>query len=130
MMRKLNLPADQALYRQPEPQYDKHGNPIICQACQGTGYVGRIGVFDWLAVDDGLRQVIVRSTSMSDIQSYALKRGGLGLQAQALQKVLAGVTSIQEVARALRGPGSAPAAATRAKPRPRPGAPTRPSGGS
>lgn len=109
MMRKLNLPADTPLYRPPEPQYDKHGNPIVCQACQGTGYVGRTGVFDWLPVDDGLREVIRRSTALSDIQNYVTKKGGVGLQAQALQKVLDGVTSIQEVARALRGEGPPPA---------------------
>ncbi len=120
MMRKLNLPADKTLYRPPEAVYDKKGNPIICQACQGSGYVGRTGVFDWLSVDDGLRQVIRRSDSMSDVQNYALKKGGLGIQSQALQKVLAGVTSVQEVARAVRGPAGAPAG------RPRPGAAGKP----
>jgi type II secretory ATPase GspE/PulE/Tfp pilus assembly ATPase PilB-like protein len=123
MLRKLNLPADKTLFRPPEPTYDKHGNPIICQACQGSGYVGRTGVFDWLTVDDGLREVIRRSTSMDEIRNYALKKGGLGLQAQALQKVLDGVTSIQEVARVVRGPDVPPkggAAAAPARPRPRP----------
>ena len=103
MMRKLNLPADKTLYRPPEPTYDKHGNPIICQACQGTGYVGRTAVFDWLTVDEPLREVIRRSTSLSEIQSHVLKSGAAGLQAQALQKVLDGTTSIQEVVRAVRG---------------------------
>ncbi len=105
LMRKLNLPADKVLYRKPEPEYDKHGNPIICQACQGTGYVGRVGVFDWLPVDDNLRQVIRKGSSFKEIENYVAKRGGGGLQAQALQKVLDGVTSIQEVARVMRGEG-------------------------
>jgi type II secretory ATPase GspE/PulE/Tfp pilus assembly ATPase PilB-like protein len=124
MMRKLNLPADKPLFRQPEPEYDKHGNPILCQACQGVGYSGRTGVFDWLTVDDGLREVIRRSSSLSDIQNYLAKKSGGGLQAQALQKVLAGSTSIQEVARVIRGgnkaapPKSPPA--PRPKPRPKP----------
>jgi len=130
MLRKLNLPADKTLFRPPEPQYDKHGNPIICQACQGTGYVGRTGVFDWLAVDDGMREVIRRSTSMADIQNYALKRGGLGLQAQALQKVLDGITSIQEVARAVRGPETPPKAGPAATPAPRPRPQPKPQSGA
>jgi type II secretory ATPase GspE/PulE/Tfp pilus assembly ATPase PilB-like protein len=128
MMRKLNLPPDKHLYRPPEPQFDKRGNPIVCQACQGTGYVGRSGVFDWLAVDENLRKVIVQSKSMSEIQNYVLKKGGVGLQAQALAKVLDGRTSIQEVVRAVRGQGnggtkarSASGAATpRPTPRPKP----------
>ncbi len=121
MMKKLNLPADKVLYRQPEQQYDKNGKPIICQHCQGTGYVGRTAVFDWLTVDDGLREVLKRAASLNDVQTYLSKKGVMGMQAQALQKVLDGVTSIQEVARAMRGPeekpaAAAPAAAPAAKP--------------
>jgi len=124
MMRKLNLPEDKILYRPPEPQFDKRGEPILCPGCQGIGYVGRTGVFDWLAVDAALRDVIRRSTSMSEIQNYLVKKGGVGLQAHALQKVLDGVTSIQEVARVMRGEGVAPlgsphAAAPRPAARPR-----------
>lgn len=120
MMRKLNLPEDKVLYRPPEPVFDKKGEPIICPACQGSGYFGRTGVFDWLGVDDPLREVIRRSKSMTEIQTYVQKRLGLGLQAQALQKVLDGVTSIQEVARAVRGNGGTPAKAPPAGPQPRP----------
>jgi type II secretory ATPase GspE/PulE/Tfp pilus assembly ATPase PilB-like protein len=119
MMRKLNLPDDKILYRPPEPQFDKRGEPIMCQACQGTGYVGRTGVFDWLPVDAPLREVFRKSSSMSEIQTYLVKKGSIGLQAHALQKVLDGVTSIQEVARVMRGEGVSPPAGPRAAgPRP------------
>ena len=124
-LRKLNMPADRVLYRQPDPVFDKHGNPIICPACQGTAYVGRTAVFELLVVDDALRTAIARSRSIAEIQAQAVKQGGVGLQKQALQKVLDGTTSIQEVSRVLRGGRStggessqaAPAAAT-AQPRP------------
>lgn len=129
MMRKLNLPADKVLYRPPEPEYDKHGNPIVCQACQGTGYVGRTGVFEWLTVDDGLRDVIRRSNSMSDIQAYASKKGGVGLQSQALQKVLDGRTSIPEIARVMRGQSSGSRKSTGAGPKPKPKAAPKPAEG-
>lgn len=102
-LRKLNLPPDTLLYRQPEPQYDKNGNPILCEACQGTGYVGRTGVFEVLSVDDNLRKVIASANSIAEIQSAAVRQGTLGLQKQAIQKVLIGVTDIQEVIRVLRG---------------------------
>jgi type II secretory ATPase GspE/PulE/Tfp pilus assembly ATPase PilB-like protein len=129
MMRKLNLPEDKILYRPPEPQFDKRGEPILCQACQGIGYVGRTGVFDWLTVDAPLREVLRRSTSMSEIQNYLAKKGGLGLQAHALEKALDGITSIQEVARVMRGEGVAPVGVPRA-PTPRQQARPRPSGPS
>ncbi|MBK9121326.1 MAG: Flp pilus assembly complex ATPase component TadA [Phycisphaerales bacterium] len=119
MMRRLNLPEDKVLFRTPEPQYDKHGNPILCQACQGTGYTGRTAVFDWLVIDEGLRQLIRSADSLAEVKKYAIKRGGIGLQAQALEKVLAGQTSIQEVARVVKA-NSAPAAAPQPKPQSRP----------
>jgi type II secretory ATPase GspE/PulE/Tfp pilus assembly ATPase PilB-like protein len=124
MMRKLNLPEDKILYRPPEPQFDKRGEPVLCPACHGIGYIGRTGVFDWLTLDAPLREVIRRSTSMSEIQNYLVKKGGPGLQSHALQKVLDGVTSIQEVARVMRGESVAPAGTARVaatKPQPRPG---------
>jgi type II secretory ATPase GspE/PulE/Tfp pilus assembly ATPase PilB-like protein len=110
MLRKLNMPADKVLHRPPEPTFDKHGNPIICPACQGSGYVGRTAVFDVLLVDNALRDVIRKAATFAEIQTFAMKRGGLGLQQNALHKVLEGVTSIQEVIRATRAPDPAPTA--------------------
>ena len=104
MLQKINMPADKVLYRPPEPQYDKHGNPVLCQNCHGTGYVGRTGVFNMLVVDDDLRKVIARGASVADIKRAAMKKGALGLQQQALQKVFDGTTSIEEVVRATRPP--------------------------
>lgn len=102
MLRKLNLPSDKVLYRPPDAQYDKNGKPIICQACGGSGYSGRTAVFDWLMVDDGVREVLRRSQSLDDVKQYLVKKGAIGIQSHALQKVLDGATSIQEVSRALR----------------------------
>jgi type II secretory ATPase GspE/PulE/Tfp pilus assembly ATPase PilB-like protein len=119
-LKKLNLPADAVLYRPPEPQVDKHGNPIICQNCQGSGYVGRTAVIDMLIVDDGLRDVIRKASNIADIQTYVAKQGGGGIQAQALERVLNGATSIQEVVRVMRGQppaGGSSAAPPPAKPK-------------
>lgn len=104
MLKKMNMPADKIFYRPPEPQFDKHGNPIICQNCQGSGYFGRIGVFELLVIDDALRQVIRNARSFTDIEAYVAKSGNPGLQQSALQKVFDGLTSIQEVMRATRAP--------------------------
>jgi type II secretory ATPase GspE/PulE/Tfp pilus assembly ATPase PilB-like protein len=103
-LQKINMPSDKLLYRPPEPQYDKHGNPIVCQNCHGQGYVGRTAVFSLLVVDDDVRKVMRAGGSLADIRAAAMKKGGLGLQQPALQKVFDGVTSIDEVVRATRPP--------------------------
>jgi len=107
-LKKLNLPSDKVLYRPPEPEYDKHGNPILCNNCQGSGYVGRTAVFNLLVLDDELREVIANGGSLADVRGAAIKKGGLGLQQTALQKVLDGVTSIEEVVRATKSRAKKP----------------------
>lgn len=103
-LQKINMPPDKVLYRPPEPQYDKHGNPILCQSCHGAGYSGRTAVFNMLVIDDDLRKVMRAGGSLAKIKTTAMKKGGLGLQQQALQKVFDGTTSIEEVVRATRPP--------------------------
>lgn len=122
-LKKMNMPADQVLYRQPQPQFDKHGNPILCQACQGTGYSGLTAIFDVFMVDDGMRDVIRRAKSLEELKAYIVQRGGLALQQQALAKVLAGTTSIAEVKRATAPPAPAGEAARPAAKPPAPKAP-------
>ncbi|QOJ15588.1 MAG: Flp pilus assembly complex ATPase component TadA [Planctomycetia bacterium] len=103
-LKKMNMPADKIFYRPPEPQVDKHGNPIICQNCQGSGYFGRVGVYEVLIVDDALRAVLRAARSITEIEAQIAKSGSAGLQTAALQKVYDGTTSIQEVLRATRTP--------------------------
>ncbi|MCA9257051.1 MAG: Flp pilus assembly complex ATPase component TadA, partial [Phycisphaerales bacterium] len=104
LLRKANLPTDQnrPFYRPPNPEevpVDKHGNPEICPICQGTGYVGRTGVFEILLLDDELRGLIANGTPLQTIKTEARKRGMLNLQEVALHKVFEGHTSINEVLR-------------------------------
>jgi general secretion pathway protein E len=116
MLRKANLPGDKHFFRPPEPEYDKHGNLIVCQNCHGSGYVGRTAIFDMLVVDDGLRTILRQGGSMDDIRAHLTSKGYGGLQQQALSKVLDGTTSIQEVIRVTRGnSGKKPAPAAAAK---------------
>lgn len=130
MLKKLNMPADKVLYRVPEPQYDKHGNPIICQACQGSGFNGLTAVLDILLIDDAMRDMIRRNNTIDEIRDYAKSKGWSGLMIQGLYKVLEGVTSIQELQRGMKGDASSPPPAggakpaTAPKPRPRPASPT------
>lgn len=125
-LRKMNMPADKVLYRAPEPQYDKHGNPVICQTCHGSNYYGLTAAFDILLLDAAFRETLQKAKSFTEIQAHAQKLG-IGIQQQALQKVFEGVTSIQEVVRATKpptppqgaaGPGAPPPGSTPPKSKP------------
>jgi len=82
-----------------EPPKDEKGNPIICQACQGSGYVGRTAAFELLELNDDIRELIVSGATVSQIKAACRKQGMLYLQESALQKVMRGETSVQEVIR-------------------------------
>ena len=99
---KANLPAQKIenFYRPPtQPTVDSKGNPALCPTCQGNGYFGRTAVFEMLEVTDEIRQLIASGASPSQLQSACRKNKMLYLQEQALLKVIAGITSVQEVIR-------------------------------
>ena len=70
--------------------------PGGCALCQGMGYSGRIGVFEALWIDAEMRRLIERRATDTELNAYA--SGGLTtLRADAIFKVLAGITSLDEV---------------------------------
>jgi type II secretory ATPase GspE/PulE/Tfp pilus assembly ATPase PilB-like protein len=66
-----------------------------------TGYAGRIGVFEVMTIDDALRTAILDGRSASEIEDLARRNGMRTLEESAAQKVLAGVTSVEEMHRVL-----------------------------
>ena len=101
LLRKFNIPAKKAkvFYRPGKVQLDKHGKPVICENCQGTGFVSRTGVFQIITIDDQLREAIKQSKSLSEIGSQFRRAKMLYLQEQALRKVIDGTTGINEIIR-------------------------------
>ncbi len=107
-LKKLNLPGDKIdmFYRPPtEPLVDKKGNPIICESCQGTGYVGRVGCFELMVIDDATRTLIAEGATINRIKSQVRKNKMYYLQEESLLKVIDGTTSMNEVLRALKSGG-------------------------
>ena len=99
---KANLSGEKIgnFYRPPtQPVTDKKGRPIICSACQGTGYVGRIAAFELLEVTDEIRRLVADGTSLGQIKAACRKNKMLYIQEQALRKVIQGITSVKEVIR-------------------------------
>ncbi len=103
LLRKFSIPPEKAklLYRPGKVQYDKRGRAVMCENCQGTGFVGRTGVFEIITIDDQLRKVIKQSESLSEIGSQFRAAKMLYLQEMALRKVISGTTAINEMVRVL-----------------------------
>tara|TARA_B110000503_G_scaffold111676_1_gene167265 strand:+ start:352 stop:1821 length:1470 start_codon:yes stop_codon:yes gene_type:complete len=72
-----------------------------CSACKSTGFKGRIGVYELLRVDDGMRQLIHKQVGDLELDLYARKSAHSILD-DGKVKVLAGVTTIEEVLRVNR----------------------------
>ncbi len=106
LLAKANLKSQKIdrFYRPPtKPLTDEKGKPVVCPACQGSGYVGRTAAFELLEVTEDLRQLVLSGATVSQIKAEARKNRMLYLQERALQKVIRGDTSIQEVIRVSQG---------------------------
>lgn len=73
-----------------------------CRICDYTGYQGRIGIFEILNVDNKIRKMIMEKKDSSLIMEEARKNGMTTMLEDGLEKVLEGVTSIEEVLRVTR----------------------------
>ncbi len=72
-----------------------------CPACFGTGYAGRTGVFEILAVTAAVRELIDESAAVSAIRKKAVEEGMIEFRHAAVLKVAQGLTTIEEVVRVL-----------------------------
>jgi general secretion pathway protein E len=70
-----------------------------CPACMGTGYYGRIGLFEVMAIMHPIRGLIAGGATADAVRDAALEHGMKSLRTDGVQKALAGVTTLQEVSR-------------------------------
>jgi type II secretory ATPase GspE/PulE/Tfp pilus assembly ATPase PilB-like protein len=70
-----------------------------CPECRGTGYRGRLGIFELLLVNDAVRERIQLRASAAAIKAAALEQGMQTLRADGIAKALAGLTTPEEVVR-------------------------------
>jgi type II secretory ATPase GspE/PulE/Tfp pilus assembly ATPase PilB-like protein len=72
-----------------------------CDACFQTGYLGRIGVFELIVVDEAIRHGLYSELPRGELLKIAADRGMRSLTAVASKKVLDGVTTVEEMTRVL-----------------------------
>jgi general secretion pathway protein E/type IV pilus assembly protein PilB len=70
-----------------------------CEHCNGIGYHGRIGIMELLEVDDSVRKLIYQKVSSPQIRKRARETGMRTLREDGIQKVLSGMTTLEEIYR-------------------------------
>ncbi|KKL69971.1 hypothetical protein LCGC14_2109590, partial [marine sediment metagenome] len=103
LLRKFNIPSDkvEVFNRVGEIEYDKHGKPLLCEKCQGTGFYDRTAIFEYILLDDAQRTAIKQAKSLQDIAGSFRRAGMLYIQEESIKKVATGITAINEVIREL-----------------------------
>lgn len=85
-----NLPTEPTIYR-----------PVGCAKCSNTGYAGRTVVSELLLINDEIRALIIQKADAATIKKAAVRNGMRTLRGDALDKIFEGVTSVEEVMRAI-----------------------------
>jgi len=70
-----------------------------CEQCGGSGYKGRIGIFEVLEVDDDIQKMISQKASTEEIETKAKSKGMLNMVEDGFLKSIQGMTSVEEVLR-------------------------------
>jgi type IV pilus assembly protein PilB len=72
---------------------------VGCSACRGSGYSGRLGVYELLIMDDELRDAIASNPTITSFRNLAYKRGMKNLRHDGFAKVVDGLTTVDEILR-------------------------------
>jgi type II secretory ATPase GspE/PulE/Tfp pilus assembly ATPase PilB-like protein len=73
--------------------------PVGCEACQGIGYKGRSGLYELLVMSEALRPLIIERASVGAVRGQARAEGMRSLREDGIAKVLAGITTVEEMMR-------------------------------
>ena len=82
----LNTPEDIVFYK-----------GTGCEACQGTGYKGMIGIFEVVQFTEDLREAIINNASISEIENIAATKDYESMAEDALQKVKSGIVHFDDI---------------------------------
>jgi general secretion pathway protein E len=80
-------------------------HPRGCEACHGTGYMGRIAVMEFLVMSDAIRRLVLRRAEATELHRAAAAEGLRSMYEDGLGKAVLGITSLEEVLRVTRDVG-------------------------
>jgi type IV pilus assembly protein PilB len=70
-----------------------------CEKCTGSGYKGRVGLYEVMEISEALRELILVGASALELRRKAIEEGMITLRGSGLRKIADGVTTIEEVVR-------------------------------
>ncbi len=73
--------------------------PVGCDECNHTGYNGRISIIEMLLINDDIRKLILDHADASTLAAAAMKQGMRTMYQDGMQKVIQGITSLEEILR-------------------------------
>ena len=73
-----------------------------CNRCMQTGFRGRTAIFEILVVDDEIKRLVLATSDATQLNDLAVRQGMITLQQDGIQKILAGITTTEEVLRVTR----------------------------
>ena len=102
--KELYTPSEEEIVAARIPEELRHGKTELfrrngCVRCRQTGYAGRIGVFQLLEMNEELSTLAARKASHEELERAAIEAGMTTLWVDGIEKVLAGLTSLEELAR-------------------------------
>jgi type IV pilus assembly protein PilB len=68
-----------------------------CSHCDGTGYQGRAAVAELLTISDDIRKLVLTRPSSVEVKELAMSQGMISMKQNAIDKLLRGVTTVEEV---------------------------------
>jgi general secretion pathway protein E len=77
-------------------------HPRGCSQCANTGYMGRVSVMEMLPMSDGVRSLVMKHATATDLRGEAVREGMLTMYEDGVRKALRGVTTFEEVLRVTR----------------------------
>ncbi|MFN7182292.1 MAG: GspE/PulE family protein, partial [Planctomycetota bacterium] len=94
-------PSDEQLYELNLKREDLGGRKLCygagCSVCGGTGYKGRMGIYEIFVISDRIRQLIMEKAPVERIKSLAKEEGMRTLRESGLLAIFDGLTTIEEV---------------------------------
>lgn len=80
-----------------DPRQLFHGKG--CDKCRKTGYAGRLGIYELLVMDDGLRDMVTRNPNVAELRKLCRERGLITLRMDGMDKASKGLTTVDEILR-------------------------------